>query len=145
MACLHHQSTQVLRLSAAWVGCSARWKRAFWGSVRIGAALTAYFADQPHAHESKRRHAEIDQHPFQNPVRIRSGVGEQLSGFGKEVAIAAQRLGCRVIACDRYAGAPAMQVADVAEVLPMTDADACLLYTSPSPRDLSTSRMPSSA
>ena len=26
-----------------------------------------------------------------------------------------------------------------------TDPDACLLYTSPSPRDLSTSRMPSSA
>ena len=34
--------------------------------------------------------------------------------LGKEVAIAAQRVGCRVIACDRYAGAPAMQVADVA-------------------------------
>jgi phosphoribosylglycinamide formyltransferase 2 len=32
--------------------------------------------------------------------------------LGKEVAIAAQRLGCRVIACDRYANAPAMQVAD---------------------------------
>ena len=46
--------------------------------------------------------------------------------LGKEVAIAAQRLGCRVIACDRYAGAPAMQIADVAEVLPMTDADALL-------------------
>ena len=46
--------------------------------------------------------------------------------LGKEVAIAAQRLGCRVIACDRYAGAPAMQVADQAEVLPMTDADALL-------------------
>ena len=46
--------------------------------------------------------------------------------LGKEVAIAAQRLGCRVIACDRYAAAPAMQVADVAEVLPMTDADALL-------------------
>ena len=29
--------------------------------------------------------------------------------------------------------------------LPYTDDDACLLYTSPSPRDLSTSRMPSSA
>ena len=42
--------------------------------------------------------------------------------LGKEVAIAAQRLGCRVIACDRYPGAPAMQVADVAEVLPMTEA-----------------------
>ena len=46
--------------------------------------------------------------------------------LGKEVAIAAQRLGCLVIACDRYAAAPAMQVADVAEVLPMTDADALL-------------------
>ena len=40
--------------------------------------------------------------------------------LGKEVAIAAQRLGCRVIACDRYAGAPAMQVADQAEVLPLS-------------------------
>ena len=46
--------------------------------------------------------------------------------LGKEVAIAAQRLGCRVIACDRYAAAPAMQVADVAEVLPMSEADALL-------------------
>jgi phosphoribosylglycinamide formyltransferase 2 len=44
--------------------------------------------------------------------------------LGKEVAIAAQRLGCRVIAVDRYAGAPAMQVADVAEVIAMTDPDA---------------------
>ncbi|MCU0528821.1 MAG: formate-dependent phosphoribosylglycinamide formyltransferase [Cyanobium sp. Prado107] len=44
--------------------------------------------------------------------------------LGKEVAIAAQRLGCRVIAVDRYAGAPAMQVADLAEVIPMTDPDA---------------------
>ena len=44
--------------------------------------------------------------------------------LGKEVAIAAQRLGCRVIAVDRYAGAPAMQVADAAEVIAMTDADA---------------------
>ena len=41
--------------------------------------------------------------------------------LGKEVAIAAQRHGCRVIACDRYANAPAMQVADIAEVLAMTD------------------------
>ena len=46
--------------------------------------------------------------------------------LGKEVAIAAQRLGCRVIACDRYADAPAMQVADVAEVLTMTDPDKLL-------------------
>jgi phosphoribosylglycinamide formyltransferase 2 len=44
--------------------------------------------------------------------------------LGKEVAIAAQRLGCRVIAVDRYPGAPAMQVADAAEVIAMTDPDA---------------------
>ena len=44
--------------------------------------------------------------------------------LGKEVVIAAQRLGCRTIACDRYGDAPAMQVADVAEVLPMTDPEA---------------------
>ena len=44
--------------------------------------------------------------------------------LGKEVAIAAQRLGCRVVAVDRYANAPAMQVADTAVVIPMTDAEA---------------------
>ncbi len=44
--------------------------------------------------------------------------------LGKEVAIAAQRLGCRVIAVDRYPQAPAMQVADQAEVIAMTDAEA---------------------
>ena len=32
--------------------------------------------------------------------------------LGKEVAIEAQRLGCEVIALDRYDNAPAMQVAD---------------------------------
>lgn len=41
--------------------------------------------------------------------------------LGKEFAIAAKRLGCRVIACDRYANAPAMQVADACEVFPMLD------------------------
>ena len=41
--------------------------------------------------------------------------------LGREFAIAAKRLGCRVIACDRYAGAPAMQVADAFEVFPMLD------------------------
>jgi phosphoribosylglycinamide formyltransferase 2 len=44
--------------------------------------------------------------------------------LGKEVAIAAQRLGCRVIAVDRYAGAPAMAVAHAVEVIPMTDPEA---------------------
>jgi len=41
--------------------------------------------------------------------------------LGREFAIAAKRLGCRVIACDRYDNAPAMQVADLAEVFPMLD------------------------
>ena len=43
--------------------------------------------------------------------------------LGKEITIAAQRLGCHVIACDRYSGAPAMQVADQAEVLDMSNAE----------------------
>jgi phosphoribosylglycinamide formyltransferase 2 len=41
--------------------------------------------------------------------------------LGREFAIAAKRLGCRVIACDRYADAPAMQLADASEVFPMLD------------------------
>ena len=44
--------------------------------------------------------------------------------LGREFAIAAKRLGCRVIACDRYAEAPAMQVSDAAEVFSMLDGDA---------------------
>ena len=35
--------------------------------------------------------------------------------LGREFAIAAKRLGCRVIACDRYANAPAMQMADASK------------------------------
>jgi len=45
------------------------------------------------------------------------GAGE----LGKEVAIAAMRLGLEVIAVDRYAGAPAMQVAHRAHVVDMLD------------------------
>ncbi|MGS3184506.1 formate-dependent phosphoribosylglycinamide formyltransferase [Aeromonas taiwanensis] len=41
--------------------------------------------------------------------------------LGKEVAIELQRLGIEVIAADRYAGAPAMQVAHQARVLDMLD------------------------
>ena len=44
--------------------------------------------------------------------------------LGKEVAIELQRLGCEVIACDRYPDAPAMQVAHKSHVLAMTDAAA---------------------
>jgi phosphoribosylglycinamide formyltransferase 2 len=41
--------------------------------------------------------------------------------LGREFAIAAKRLGCRMIACDRYDNAPAMQVSDGAEVFSMLD------------------------
>lgn len=50
------------------------------------------------------------------------GAGE----LGKEVLIAAQRLGVETIAVDRYADAPAMQVAHRAHVLDMTDPEAIL-------------------
>jgi phosphoribosylglycinamide formyltransferase 2 len=43
--------------------------------------------------------------------------------LGKEFAIAAKRLGNYVIAVDRYANAPAMQVADCFEVISMLNAD----------------------
>ena len=48
------------------------------------------------------------------------GAGE----LGKEVAIEAQRLGVEVIAADRYANAPAMQVAHRSHVLNMLDPQA---------------------
>jgi phosphoribosylglycinamide formyltransferase 2 len=44
--------------------------------------------------------------------------------LGREFTIAAKRLGCRMIACDRYANAPAMQMADASEVFPMLDGSA---------------------
>jgi phosphoribosylglycinamide formyltransferase 2 len=48
------------------------------------------------------------------------GAGE----LGKEVAIELQRLGVEVVAADRYADAPAMQVAHRAHVVDMLDPDA---------------------
>jgi phosphoribosylglycinamide formyltransferase 2 len=44
--------------------------------------------------------------------------------LGKEVAIELQRFGVEVIAADRYANAPAMQVAHRSHVLDMLDGDA---------------------
>ncbi|OZB79379.1 MAG: phosphoribosylglycinamide formyltransferase 2, partial [Halothiobacillus sp. 13-55-253] len=44
--------------------------------------------------------------------------------LGKEVAIEAQRLGLKVIAVDRYANAPAMQVAHRSFVIDMLDGSA---------------------
>ncbi len=47
------------------------------------------------------------------------GAGE----LGKEFTISAKRLGCHVIAVDRYENAPAMQVADDSEVINMLDGE----------------------
>jgi phosphoribosylglycinamide formyltransferase 2 len=41
--------------------------------------------------------------------------------LGREFTISAKRLGARVVACDSYAGAPAMQMADEYEVFSMLD------------------------
>lgn len=44
--------------------------------------------------------------------------------LGREVVIELKRLGCEVIAVDRYAHAPAMQLADRSHVISMLDAEA---------------------
>jgi phosphoribosylglycinamide formyltransferase 2 len=44
--------------------------------------------------------------------------------LGKELVISLKRLGCHVVACDSYEGAPAQQVADQHEVLDMLDGTA---------------------
>ena len=55
------------------------------------------------------------------PVKILLlGAGE----LGKEFVISAKRLGCNVIACDRYDGAPAQQIADGHETFDMLDGEA---------------------
>lgn len=46
--------------------------------------------------------------------------------LGKEIAISLQRYGVEVIAVDRYANAPAMQVAHRSHVIDMTDAQAVI-------------------
>lgn len=53
-------------------------------------------------------------------IALLLGSGE----LGKEVTIELQRLGIEVVACDRYADAPAMQVADKAVVFDMLNAKA---------------------
>lgn len=56
--------------------------------------------------------------PSSLPARVLLlGAGE----LGKELTISLKRLGCLVVACDSYVGAPAMQVADEARIFDMTD------------------------
>tara|TARA_Y100001978_G_scaffold201850_1_gene221197 strand:- start:3715 stop:4899 length:1185 start_codon:yes stop_codon:yes gene_type:complete len=55
--------------------------------------------------------------PFSNLKLLLIGSGE----LGKEIVIEAQRLGCEVIAVDKYSNAPAMQVADKFFVIDMSN------------------------
>ena len=55
--------------------------------------------------------------PFSNLKLLLLGSGE----LGKELVIEAKRLGCEVIAVDKYENAPAMQVADKHFVLDMSN------------------------
>ena len=75
------------------------------GGVRIPRAADGFYRFKIHA--------------FMKKILL-LGSGE----LGKELVIAAQRLGQTVVACDKYAGAPAMQVADAFEVFDMLDGDA---------------------
>jgi phosphoribosylglycinamide formyltransferase 2 len=67
----------------------------------------------------QRQAAPIGTPGAHNATRIvLLGSGE----LGREVALEAARLGAEVVACDRYAGAPAMALAHRSHVLDMTDA-----------------------
>ena len=60
--------------------------------------------------------------PYQNKAKrvLLLGSGE----LGRELVLELMRLGCEVIACDRYKDAPAMQVAHRSHVFSMLDAEA---------------------
>jgi phosphoribosylglycinamide formyltransferase 2 len=64
--------------------------------------------------------SNIGSEPSRTETLLLLGAGE----LGRELAIAGQNLGLRVIAVDRYEGAPAMQVAHESEVLSLMDGQA---------------------
>ena len=70
------------------------------------------------------------------------------SGLGEATAKALAEKGAKVVICDldRQAEAGEALAKEIGGVFAPTDVtDTCLLYTSPSPRDRTRSRMPSSA
>jgi phosphoribosylglycinamide formyltransferase 2 len=72
----------------------------------------------------KRHGSTIEDHPMFGTALSAGATRVLLLGsgeLGKEVAIECQRLGIEVIACDRYANAPAMQVAHRSHVFNMLD------------------------
>jgi phosphoribosylglycinamide formyltransferase 2 len=69
----------------------------------------------PKSVESMQRLSETFAMKKSGPKLMLLGAGE----LGKELTISAQRMGLHVVAVDRYADAPAMQVADECEVIDM--------------------------
>ena len=85
---------------------------------------------------------------FRSKVALVTGAS---SGMGAETARILSERGARVFAAQRSPSNYEDILADFTEpnspekVIDVITRKTCLLYTSPSPRDLSTSRMPSSA
>ena len=88
------------------------------------------------------RHIENRTHPKQIPVNCEL---KRVEGALADMRVVTMNNGDRLIAKDRAAYIPTSKREHLVDTLHLTHASACLLYTSPSPRDLSTSRMPSSA
>jgi phosphoribosylglycinamide formyltransferase 2 len=73
----------------------------------------------PHDESTHGKHEQPPAHQLHRTTVMLLGSGE----FSRELALAFQRLGAEVIAVDRYADAPAHDVADQSLVVNMTDTD----------------------
>ena len=73
-------------------------------------------------------------------------VYNQLGRAGEAVLTLDRELAQQVLVRERRVNAFELKIdSDIEDIIALYNPVACLLYTSPSPRDLSTSRMPSSA
>eukprot|EP00829_Urostomides_striatus_P014842 TRINITY_DN4516_c0_g1_i1.p1 TRINITY_DN4516_c0_g1~~TRINITY_DN4516_c0_g1_i1.p1 ORF type:complete len:351 (-),score=86.60 TRINITY_DN4516_c0_g1_i1:12-1064(-) len=111
-------------------------------------------SQETHGNNVEQREAEYREKASRLELELKKTVREsERSSSGGKNKISIYRLFFNeIIAADPYFGgllreiqkAYETQINDLSEILNKQN-DSCLLYTSPSPRDLSTSRMPSSA